>query len=158
MDHVSRRDFLRVSSASAAALSLSAVAAPRKRPNFIVLMADDLGAQELGCYGNKTHQTPNLDRMAAGGLKFETFYACPICHPSRFQIMTGQYGHHNGVYNFGSRRGGPTNGDNIAETRTFGHILREAGYATALAGKWQLSGRLPDLIHEAGFDEYCMWA
>jgi len=158
MTHVSRRDFLRVSSGSLAALSLSAVAAPAKRPNFIVLMADDLGAQELGCYGNQTHQTPNLDRMAAGGLKFETFYACPICHPSRFQIMTGQYGHHNGVYNFGSRRGGPTAGDNIAAARTFGHILQDAGYATALAGKWQLSGRLPDLIHEAGFDEYCMWA
>ncbi|MBN2452610.1 MAG: sulfatase-like hydrolase/transferase [Lentisphaeria bacterium] len=136
--------------------------ATRERPpNFIVMMADDLSADELGCYGHAEHRTPTLDGLAATGVRFETCYACPICHPSRFMIMTGQYGHHNGVYNFPERRGGPEPGspeDDIARKRTFAHLLKDAGYATAMVGKWQLSGKIPTLVHEAGFDEYCMWA
>lgn len=136
--------------------------APGKRPpNLIVIMADDLGAKELGCYGNTDHRTPNLDRLAKGGLQFKTCYTSPICHPTRFQIMTGQYGHHNGVFHFPGRRGGPTPGspeDDIARKVTFAHVLKRQGYATAHSGKWQLTGKVPTLINECGFDEYCMWA
>lgn len=75
-------------------------------------------------------------------------------------LMTGQYGCHNGGYHFSGKRGGPEPGDphdRITYHRTIGQILKEAGYATAIAGKWQLSGSQPTLIREAGFDEYCMW-
>jgi arylsulfatase A len=139
-----------------------AAAEPAVRPNIVVIMADDLGASELGCYGHPSHRTPNLDRMAAEGVKFETAFACPVCHPTRFMIMTGQYGCHNGVYNFAGSRGGPPvkheGKDDIASHVTFGQLLKSAGYATAMAGKWQLSGKPPNLIRECGFDEYCCWA
>jgi arylsulfatase A len=132
------------------------------RPNVVLLLCDDIGAHELGIYGHPKHKTPNLDRLAKTGIYFETGYATPICHPTRFQIMTGQYGHHNGVYQFPGRPGGPPKSgqgaDDIASHLTIGKIFQQAGYATAQCGKWQLSGEHPHLVYETGFDEYCMWA
>lgn len=133
----------------------------QRPPNLIVLMADDLGAKELACYGNTKHRTPHLDQLARTGVQFKTAYATPICHPTRFEIMTGQYGHHNGIYQFPGRRGGPVAGspeDDIANHVTFAQLLKPLGYATAQAGKWQLTGKVPTLVYETGFDEYCMWA
>lgn len=132
-----------------------------KLPNFVVFMADDMGAKELGCYGAKGIQTPNLDKLAAEGVKFVTCYATPVCHPTRHQIMTGQYGCHNGIYNFSGKRGGPdpdSPAEDIGAKFTFADLLKPLGYATALTGKWQLSGSPPTLIRECGFDEYCVWA
>lgn len=130
-------------------------------PSFIVILADDIGAGELGCYGHPEHRTPNLDRLAAGGAQFATCFTSPVCHPTRFTVMTGQYGFRTGVLNFGGKRAGPPPGedgpDNIARHLTFAQLLKPAGYATALAGKWQLSGRPPTLIHETGFDDYLVW-
>jgi arylsulfatase A-like enzyme len=148
------------------ALLSAAIAAAEKGPderlpNLIVLMADDLGAHELGCYGHPKHRTPNLDELARRGVQFATCYSTPICHPTRFEIMTGQYGHHNKVYQFPGRAGGPKAGspeDDIAKHLTFAQVLKPRGYATAHAGKWQLTGAVPTLVHECGFDEYCMWA
>ena len=132
------------------------------RPNFVVMLCDDIGAHELGLYGHPTHQTPRLDELGRTGIWFETGYATPICHPTRFAIMTGQYGHHNGVFQFPNRPGGPVVAnegvDDISAHVTFASLLRDAGYATAQCGKWQLSGEHPKLIHEAGFDSYRMWA
>ena len=88
-------------------MSAWAVASEPRPPNIVLMMADDMGAGELGCYGNTKHATPHLDRLAETGVRFETCYATPICHPTRFMIMTGQYGCHNGIYNFADRRGGP---------------------------------------------------
>lgn len=130
-------------------------------PSFIVIMADDLGAKELSCYGNRRHRTPNLDRLARTGVQFATCFATPICHPTRFEIMTGQYGCHNQVYQFAGRRGGPRPDapeEQIVNHRTFAQVLKPQGYATAMAGKWQLSGKVPRLVFECGFDEYLMWA
>ena len=124
-------------------------------------MADDIGAGELACYGHPYHKTPHLDALAAEGVRFKTCYASPLCHPTRLMLMTGQYGCHNGVLNFAGRRGGPDPqgpAEDITTHHTFGNMLQAHGYATGLAGKWQLSGKLPTLIHEAGFDEYCVWA
>lgn len=158
---------LGLQAADAAAHSQGATAAaeqpspPTRPPNLIVIMADDLGAKELSCYGNREHRTPNLDRLARSGVQFATCYSTPICHPTRFEIMTGQYGHHNGVYHFAGRPGGPASNspeEQIVNHRTFAHVLKTRGYATALAGKWQLTGRVPTLVFETGFDEYLIWA
>jgi len=133
--------------------------AQQRRPNVVLLMADDLGAAELGCYGHGTHATPNLDRLADEGVRFETAYAACVCRPTRVMLLTGQYGCHNGVYNFDAKRGGPEPGvADMTNHRTFAQLLRQAGYATGLVGKWQLSGEPPTMLHEAGFDEYLIWA
>ncbi|MHC4244379.1 MAG: twin-arginine translocation signal domain-containing protein, partial [Planctomycetota bacterium] len=90
-----RRQFLKTTGLAAAGMLLGRQklsAASNKQPlNFIVIMADDLGAKELSCYGNTEHSTPNLDQLAQTGVQFETCYSTPICHPTRFEIMTGQY-------------------------------------------------------------------
>lgn len=141
--------------------SLSELATAGERPNVLVMLCDDIGAHELSLYGHQQHRTPNLDQLGKTGIWFTTGYATPICHPTRFQIMTGQYAHHNGVYQFPGRPGGPEENigvDDIASHLTFGNLFQKAGYATAQAGKWQLSGTHPMLIRECGFDEYCMWA
>ncbi|UCC98722.1 MAG: sulfatase-like hydrolase/transferase [Phycisphaerales bacterium] len=160
-----RRQFLRATGTAMVGVlwtrSGVPAASPKQPPNFVVIMADDLGAKELACYGNTEHRTPNLDELAETGMQFKTCYATPICHPTRFEIMTGQYGHHNKIYQFPGRRGGPVAGsleDNIARHLTFAQVLRPLGYATAHAGKWQLTGAIPTLVRECGFDEYCMWA
>ncbi len=152
---------LALSWTTAVLVPASTATAGEKRPNLIVILADDLGAKELSCYGNEKHNAPNLDRLAATGVQFNTAYTACICHPTRFEIMTGQYGCTNGVYHFPGSPGGPDPNspeEQIAGHLTFGNVLKEAGYATALSGKWQLTGKLPTLIYETGFDEYCMWA
>lgn len=148
-----------------AVLALGALAtspALARQPNLIVIMADDLGAKELGCYGHPEHRTPRLDALAKTGTQFRTCYATPVCHPTRFEIMTGQYGSHNGVFNFANRPGGPKGNAKVedigANHITFAEVLKPAGYATGLAGKWQLSGEAPTLVNDCGFDEYMIWA
>lgn len=132
-----------------------------KPPNVILILADDLGAKELSCYGSKRHQTPNLDRMAAEGTRFETFYATPLCTPTRVALMTGQYGFHNGYLGMQNQAFIPAaNSPQKAIGNHFTHadLMKSAGYVTAQVGKWQLSGELPTLVRDAGFDEYRMWA
>ncbi len=162
---ISRRAFMRAVGATAATAMLPqwarAARKDKRPPNFVVIMADDLGAKELGCYGHKRHKTPHLDALARTGVRFRTCYTAPICHPTRVMIMTGRYGCHNKVYHFAGRRGGPKRGspeEDITNHYTFAQMLKSSGYATALAGKWQLSGKVPTLVRETGFDEYCMWA
>ncbi len=140
---------------------VSAAESSGRRPNIILILADDLGARELSCYGSTRHQTPNLDRMAAEGTRFETFYAMPLCTPTRVCLMTGQYGFHNGFLGMGNKAFVPeatSPQKEIANHFTHADLLKSAGYTTAQAGKWQLSGVLPTLVRDAGFDEYRMWA
>ena len=142
-------------------LWLACCALAATKPNLIVIMADDIGAGELASYGHPTHRTPNLDALGRTGVQFETCFTSPVCHPTRFTLMTGQYGHRTGVFNFSGKRAGPPikheGADNIANHVTFAQPLKAAGYATAVAGKWQLSGEPPTLIRETGFDEFCVW-
>lgn len=131
------------------------------KPNIILFLADDLGAKELSCYGSQSHQTPNLDRLAAEGVRFETFFANPLCTPTRVALMTGQYGFHNGFLGMQDPAFKPAPQSpqaHIGNHFTHADLLKSRGYATALVGKWQLAGELPTLIHDAGFDEYRMWA
>ena len=104
-----------------------------ERPNVIVIMADDLGAKELSCYGHEKHETPHLDRLAETGVQFDTAYTACICHPTRFEIMTGQYGCTNGVNHFAGRPGGPdpdSPEEQIVNHLTFGKVLKRATAAT----------------------------
>jgi arylsulfatase A len=116
-------------------------------PNIILILADDLGRECLGCYGGNSYQTPNLDRMAAEGMRFETCYATPLCATTRDLLLSGQY-------NFRSYR----DWDEMDfERSTFAHDLKKAGYVTAAVGKWHRGGwdRSPKGPRAAGFDRYC---
>ena len=100
------------------------------RPNIVLIMADDMGFSDAGCYGGEIH-TPNLDKLATNGLRFMQFYNCARCCPTRASLMTGQYPHKVGLAENG--RSLTRNGITIAEA------LKQAGYNTAMAGKWHLS-------------------
>jgi arylsulfatase A-like enzyme len=137
-----------------------AVAAERPL-NFVVVLADDIGAKELASYGNTTHKTPRLDQLAKEGTRFETCWATPLCTPTRVLTMTGQYAFRTGYFHMFGNPWSPlpssaeyAHGDKL----TFADVLKSKGYATAMAGKWQLSGEHPTLIHDCGFDTYRMWA
>src|SRR5690349_18277084 len=92
---MNRRRFL---AAAAGGMALSAQAQAKRPPNFVVIVADDLGYGDLACYGSKTNQTPNLDRMASEGVRFTDFYVpMPFCAPSRASLLTGRYPFRNGV-------------------------------------------------------------
>jgi arylsulfatase len=135
-----RRDFLKATGLGVASLMapklLSAVEPDRKRPNIVLILADDLGYSDLGCYGGEI-ETPNLDAMAAKGLRFSQFYNCAKCSPTRTSILTGLYHQQTNV-------GQGKNCVTIAE------VLRQAGYTTLAAGKWHVGGTPMD----RGFDRY----
>ena len=135
----------------------SATFAAEPPPNFIVIFCDDLGYGDLGCFGSQHHRTPHLDRAAAEGMKFTSFYsASPVCTPSRAALMTGcyprrvdlDYGQTYLVLNPGDGKG--LHADEI----TIAELLKDRGYATACIGKWHL-GDQPELLPTAhGFDSY----
>jgi arylsulfatase len=109
------------------------------RPNIVLIMADDLGYSDLGCYGGEI-QTPNLDRLAAGGLRFTQFYNTARCCPTRAALMTGLYPHQAGVGRMTFDDGLPGYRGQLTEnTVTIAEALRTAGYHTAMTGKWHLS-------------------
>lgn len=116
------------------------------KPNIVLIMADDMGFESVGANGSEHYKTPNLDRLAAGGIRFEHAYSQPICTPSRVQIMTGRYNSRNYV-KFGFLH---------PNEITFGNVLQQAGYSTCIAGKWQLLGGFEG-PNKFGFDEYCLW-
>jgi arylsulfatase A len=109
-------------------------------------MADDFGYECVGANGGESYQTPHLDTLAATGMRFERCYVQPLCTPTRVQLMTGLYNVRN-YANFAAIDRGAT---------TFAHLLKRAGYVTAVAGKWQL-GRGKKLPQRLGFDESCLW-
>lgn len=117
-----------------------------ERPNIILIMADDMGYEALSSNGSESCKSPNLDKLAAEGVRFTNCFSNPICTPSRAKIMTGQYNVRNYV-KFGMLDRGQT---------TFAHQLKEAGYATAIAGKWQL-GKEKDAPQHFGFEKSCLW-
>lgn len=134
-------------------------AASRRPPNFVLIMADDLGAPELGCYGNTAHHTPRLDRLAETGVRFETCWATPLCSSTRVELMTGRYGFRTGWYTLIGRPYAPP--DRIdADEQTFADMLKPRGYVSGLAGKWQLGtiNDHPRMIFDSGFDAYYTWA
>ncbi len=149
----------------AAGLEMEARAdAKSPRPNIVYIMADDLGWADVGCYGSTYYETPNIDRLAAQGIRFTSGYTCgPNCQPTRAALMSGQYGPRTGIYTVGSidrfnwqsRPLRPV--DNVVtlprDKITLGQSIKAAGYATALFGKWHLGEVGADHPARRGFDE-----
>jgi arylsulfatase A-like enzyme len=131
----------------------AAEAAPR--PNIIFILADDLGYGEVGCYGQQLIQTPHIDRMAAEGMRFTQFYAgAPVCAPSRSVLMTGQHHGHTRVRG-NAGRANPKAQMLRAEDVTIAEVLHDAGYRTALIGKWGLGlPRDEGVPNKQGFDYF----
>lgn len=165
--YFSRREFIRgMGAASALAVLPSALgSAPARRPpNIFLIMADDLGAEALGCYGGKAYATPNMDALARNGVRFSTAWATPVCTPSRAEILTGRYGFRTGWRHLehATYMNYPLNPVKVLEGNhaTFANVLRCTGYKTAVAGKWMLQGTTQNLIRQLdsmGFDEHCVW-
>lgn len=130
-------------------------AQPAGRPNVLLILADDLGYSDLGCYGSEI-ATPNLDRLAANGLRFRQFYNCTRCCPSRASLLTGLYPHQAGVGDMNSDARLPGyRGVPQSNTRTIAEVLRAAGYHTSMVGKWHLSsGPKTPRPTDRGFDEF----
>jgi arylsulfatase A len=124
--------------------ALNAAEAPP--PNVILIMADDLGYECIGADGGTSYKTPVLDAMAHTGVRFDHCFVQPLCTPTRMQLMTGLYNKRNYV-DFGQMD---------PESFTFAHMMKHAGYATCIVGKWQL-GADPNLPSTFGFDEHCLW-
>ncbi len=131
------------------------------QPNILLILVDDLGKEWISAYGAEEVETPNIDALASTGVKFEIFYAMPQCTPTRVALLTGKYPHTNG---WGNHWDVPRWGVGYfdwkqPENTTFANLLRDAGYATFAAGKWQINDfRLaPDAMAKHGFDDWCMW-
>jgi len=116
------------------------------RPNIIIILGDDVGYDAIAANGNQSFATPNIDRMAKEGMNFTQCYGSPLCSPSRVMLVTGKYSFRNfkewGVMD--------------PKEKTFANILRDAGYATYVAGKWQFDGG-HNSITSFGFSGYCVW-
>lgn len=129
-------------------------AAGPKKPNVIVLFADDLGYGDLGVQGSTDVATPNLDRLAAEGVRFTDGYAnAPVCSPSRVAIMTGRYQQHFG-YHAEDYMGGGSPPIPPGEVPTIANYLSARGYRTACYGKWNISGEEHISAHHYGFDHF----
>ena len=121
-------------------IALSLPAASALRPNILLILADDLGFSDLGCYGSSI-ATPNLDRLAAGGLRFTQFYNAARCCPTRAALLTGLYPHQAGVGHMLQPWRPPSYGSGIGEnTATIAELLRDSGYRTYHVGKWHVGG------------------
>jgi arylsulfatase A-like enzyme len=148
--------------AASAGLAGVAPGAPRaRRPNFIILLADDLGYGDVGCFGSPDVPTPNIDGIAERGVRFTDGYVtCPVCSPSRSAVMTGRYQERYG-HEFNPEAGPKGIGRDIKENLglplseiTLPQLLKPAGYATGIVGKWHLGSNPPFHPLARGFDEY----
>ena len=130
---------------------------PPAKPNVVIILADDLGVECLSSYGGTAHKTPNIDRLAAQGMRFTRCFSNPYCSPSRASLLTGRYPFKNGL-------------KSVLDTKakeeiylhpdqpSFARQLKQAGYATELVGKWHMSlEHRHNTIHQFGFDHYQTW-
>jgi arylsulfatase len=122
----------------ASSIPASVVAAP-PRPNVIVILSDDMGFSDIGCYGGEI-STPALDRLAAAGVRFQSFYNTARCCPTRASLLTGLYPHQAGIGHMMEDRKLPAYRGNLnASTRTLAELLKPAGYRSYAVGKWHLT-------------------
>jgi arylsulfatase A len=146
-----RQTLLAIATVTALAVGPASAA---DRPNIVLIFADDIGIGGFGCYGSDDYKSPHLDALAQGGLRFESCYSMGLCGPSRACLLTGRYAFRTGmVYNNTGRKVTPDREVCVAR------VLRDAGYATAFAGKWNQLSYLTSPADAArwGWDEYLMW-
>ena len=140
-------------------MSLQSLCLAAERPNIVLIMADDLGYAELGCYGQKKIETPNIDQLASEGIRFTQFYAgAPVCAPARCTLMTGKHAGHSHVRGnlpVGTWESFDGQTPLPAHTPTIASMLKQAGYATGAFGKWGLGGigSTGDPL-QLGFDQF----
>ena len=146
--HLDRRKFL------LSGLAAAAVSGAARSPNVIVILADDLGYGDLKCFGSASNETPNLDRMAAEGVRFTDYYVpMPYCAPSRASLLTGRYPFRHGMWSNPAPDSGIDIGLDLKEI-TLAEQLKPRGYASMCIGKWHL-GHTPEFLpRKQGFDEY----
>ena len=126
-----------------------------RAPNLIFILADDLGYGDLGCYGQKLTRTPNIDKLAADGLRFTDFYNTGRCSPTRAALLTGLYSHQAGVGDMAQDRGSKAyRGVLNDQCVTIAEMLRSAGYRTAMTGKWHVGHERPHWPTDRGFDHF----
>ena len=118
----------------------------QSKPNIVLILIDDFGYENVTANGGESYKTPMMDQLAAKGVRFEECHVQPLCTPTRVELMTGMSNRRN-YTNFGSLD---------LTQKTFGNLLKEAGYATCVTGKWQL-GKSYDTPGHFGFDEYALW-
>lgn len=156
-----RRGFLRTVGAGAVALAVPrvvrAAGTPDARPNIVLIMVDDMGYSDIGCYGGEI-RTPNLDSLAKGGVRFTQFYNAARCCPTRASLMTGLYPHQAGMGGMVSTGKGflPGAYQGFLNDRcvTIAEVLRETGYNTLMSGKWHVGEERPNWPVDRGFDKY----
>ena len=158
-ENMNRREFVKFVAAGVATLLGHGQAGARSRavgkPNIILIMADDLGYGDIGCYGSTKIKTPNIDALAGGGMKFTDYHSnCPVCSPTRAALLTGRYQQRSGIEGVVYAKG-PTRQTGLAlEETTFAEVLKKRGYATALFGKWHLGYNVEFNPVRQGFDEF----
>jgi len=135
-----------------ALLSLSAGAVGAPRPNIVVILVDDMGFSDIGCYGSEI-PTPNLDALAKGGLRFTQFYNTARCCPTRAALLTGVYSHQAGVGHMVENKNLPGYVGRLNDRCvTMAEVLRPAGYLTAMSGKWHVGQNQGVTPKSRGFD------
>ena len=163
-NRLSRRAFLRTASVGACAGLVApsiGAAAPGEKPNILFIMVDDLGKEWISCYGAEGIETPHINALAAGGMTFHNAYSMPQCTPSRATLLTGTYPWRNGFVNhWDVPRWGVGYFDwKQKRNTTFARLMKDLGYATCAAGKWQINDfRIePQAMRKHGFDDWAMW-
>ena len=126
---------------------------PATKPNIICILVDDMGYADTGFNGCQDIRTPNIDKLAKQGAVLDSFYAQPVCSPGRAALLTGRYPMHTGIYNVVNPKGTGLRGPLPLAERTLAQALREAGYTTAICGKWHLGSDSPEYMPtKRGFD------